>query len=141
MVTRKTAVAAEKEKPQREDEGFHNWDEEARDHVEAPVYPDQQVEAEMDDRTREYDVDQRDEPTRLHLDVPETNHTNLVVDAGTVLFGNRIVGEFDGQTLSLNAGWCRLAGLGLKIDGDSTDRRRVVFERRPVTDHTLTSRA
>lgn len=157
MATRpKSATATAVAKDQHEDEGSHGWAAEEHKHDEPktvrgahaamdPVYPDPQVEAEMDDRTREYDVsDQsgaREEPTRLHLDVPEGNHTNLTIDGDTVLFGNRIVGEFDGKTLSLNAGWCRLAGLGVKIDGDTSDRRRVVFDRRPVTDHTLTSRA
>jgi hypothetical protein len=49
----------------------------------------------------------------------------------TIVFGNRIVGEFDEKTgtLVLNLAWCRLAGLGVRIDGDSTDRRRVILDR------------
>jgi hypothetical protein len=85
--------------------------------------------------------DMMDKPVQGRIDMPEMGHAPLTVDGEAILFGNRIVGEFDGQTLTLNAGWCRLAGLGLKVDGDSSDRRRVVFERRSPTDHHLSSRA
>jgi len=117
------------------------------------------------DRTRDYDVqegelpddamvfpEQPESPSPTEQDKMEPDkavQTSLDVglqgrpfgiDDGAVTYGNHIVGEFDGVTLTLNAGWCRLAGLGVKIDGDSTDRRRVVFNR-PVDDHRLTSRA
>lgn len=64
----------------------------------------------------------------------------VIEDDGVLMFKNRIVGEFDGVTLTVNAGWARLAGLNIKIDGDVTDRRRTVFER-SVTDHRLASEA
>jgi len=63
-----------------------------------------------------------------------------VEEDGAVMFKNRIIGEFDGATLTINAGWARIAGLGIKVEGDTTDRRRVVFER-PVGDHRLASNA
>lgn len=76
--------------------------------------------------------------SRLAVD---NDPTALTIEKdGAVLFKNRIIGEFDGSTLTLNAGWCRIAGLGIKVEGDSTDRRRVVFERE-VTDHHLSSRS
>ena len=61
-------------------------------------------------------------------------------ESGAIVFGNRVVGELVNDTLVLDAGWCRLAGLSLRVSGDNTDRRRVVFER-PVGDHRLSARA
>jgi hypothetical protein len=81
------------------------------------------------------------EPTENGL--KDTEHPLLIVDMITnaVVYDQRIIGEIDLETmtLTLNAGWCRLAGLGLVVQGDpASDRKRVVFER-TVTDHHLAS--
>lgn len=58
-------------------------------------------------------------------------------DTGALVMNGRIIGEFDGVSMILNVGWFRLAGIGLRVDGDpQTDRKRTVFER-PHTDHRL----
>lgn len=56
---------------------------------------------------------------------------NLEIDetTGAVSYNGRFVGEYNGFTLTLNAGWCRLAGLGFKIEGDTSDRRKVLIDR------------
>lgn len=59
---------------------------------------------------------------------------------GAVKYGETIIGEFDGEKLTLQAGWCRLAGIDLEVLGDTSDRRRVLFKR-GSNDHRLASEA
>lgn len=64
---------------------------------------------------------------------------SLVWDPETfaLMVGGRIIGEYQDGKVTLDAGWCRLAGVGLEVRGDpSADKRRVVF-RRTRNDHRL----
>lgn len=67
----------------------------------------------------------------------------LVWDTETfaLMVGGRIIGEYNDGKIVLDAGWCRLAGVGLEVRGDpSADKRRVVFQR-GKNDHRLASGA
>lgn len=67
---------------------------------------------------------------------PETgDRTELRVRAhtGAVMFGDYAVGQIDDDTLTLNLGWCRLAGLNVRVETDPLrDRQRsgLVLDRR-----------
>lgn len=63
----------------------------------------------------------------------ETIDPNIALDDGAVLFHRGIpIGRMEDQVLILNLGWTKIAGLGLKIQGDpdvDTKRGGVAFER------------
>lgn len=53
-------------------------------------------------------------------------------DKGVLFFGKYPVGQIDTEVLVLNLGWMRMAGLGVRVQGDpDVDRNRsgVVFTR------------
>jgi hypothetical protein len=46
-------------------------------------------------------------------------------EQGVLLVNNRPVGEMQGSLLELNLGWCRMAGLSLRVHDDpAIDRHR-----------------
>lgn len=63
----------------------------------------------------------------------EREHPAIFIDGfGAVLVNGRPVGELNGNLLELNLGWCRMAGLSLKVHDDpQIDRHRggVALER------------
>lgn len=70
------------------------------------------------------------------MDEQATPQSPLAVDPfdGVLNYGRFAVGTFADGMLTLNLGWCRLAGLGLIVEGDPTvDRQRhgVVLRRVP----------
>ena len=72
-------------------------------------------------------------------ETPAMTGEALICDAETsaLMVGGRIIGEYKDGKITLDAGWCRLAGVGLEVRGDpSSDKRRVVF-RRSRNDHRL----
>lgn len=42
----------------------------------------------------------------------------LAIEKNIIMFGGIPVGQFDDGALSVNLGWCRLAGLSVRVEDD-----------------------
>lgn len=65
-------------------------------------------------------------------DPPDVGSILSLTPAGTLVFGGMAVGQALDGVLVVNLGWARLAGLGVRIEGDpACDRKRggIVLER------------
>lgn len=59
--------------------------------------------------------------------VPEATPDARTLDVGdgTISVGGYVLGDWDGETITLNLGWLRAAGVGLRVEADPrVDRKR-----------------